>query len=261
MKVDERIKRLKTYKNLYDKFISDDNIAKAINNASRGKRNRKIMKLMYINPIRWIPIIRKWAENFTNAPHIPVQIYDGIKRKKRFIIVPTNKEQVVHHMLCNILKPIFMKGMYEHSYGSIPGRGGTSAKNQIVKWIRKDKSGCKYVLKMDIHKFFDSISHDILKHKLSKLIKDTEFLRILFIVIDVTDKGLPLGFYTSQWLSNWYLQDLDHYIKEKLHAKYYVRYMDDMVIFGSNKKKLHKIQDAIACYLSENLDLSLNPKW
>ena len=114
---------------------------------------------------------------------------------------------------------------------------------------------------MDIHHFFDSVPHEILKAKLARKIHDEQMLDLLYKIIDVTDSGIPLGFYTSQWLSNWFLQDLDHYVKEKLHAVYYVRYMDDMVIFGSNKKLQHQMRQATADYLSENLGLELKDDW
>ena len=251
---------MKSHKHLYDELISEENIELAIKNASRGKRNRIIMKEMYNDPERWAPVIRRWMANFKNPVHHPVKIYDGISRKKRTIICPTNKEQVIHHAICNVLKPIFMKGMYEHSYGSIPDRGGLAGKKVIEKWLKNPKN-CKYVLKMDIHKFFDSVPHDILKAKLKRLIKDERFLNLLFTIVDETKIGLPLGFYTSQWLSNWYLQDLDHYIKEELHATHYIRYMDDMVVFGSNKRELHRMQKSIEEYLNNNLGLEMNPKW
>jgi hypothetical protein len=94
-----------------------------------------------------------------------------------------------------------------------------------------------------------------------KLIHDDEFLRILFEVIDVTETGLPLGFYTSQWLANWYLTEFDYFVKQELHAKYYVRYMDDMVIFSSNKAELHWIKTQIEKYLADNLGLKLKENW
>lgn len=252
---------MKTYKHLYEEFISEENIQTAIVNASKGKRNRSMMREMYQTPEKWISIIRRWLIDYRNPQHHPVVIYDGVSRKKRTIVCPTNKEQVIHHMLCNILKPIFMHGMYEHSYGSIPKRGGLAGRNAIEKWITHDRRNCKYVLKMDIHKFFDSVPHDILKQRLQQIIKDDKFLHILFEVIDETDIGLPLGFYTSQWLSNWYLQELDHYIKEDLGAVYYIRYMDDMVIFGSNSRKLHRMRKAISNYLETNLNLSMKDNW
>lgn len=69
-----------------------------------------------------------------------------------------------------------------------------------------------------------------------------------------------LGFYTSQWLANWYLQGLDHYVKEQLHVRYYIRYMDDMVIFGPNKRRLHEVRRNIATYLV-SIGLEMKTNW
>lgn len=242
-----------------DKFNNELNIHKSIVTSSKGKRDRKDVKEIYENPDDHIDEIKEYVKNFKNDHHTPMEIYDGIARKKRTIIVPTYREQIVHHMLVNILKPIFLKGMYEHSYGSIPKRGAHKAKKRIEKWIRTDHKNVKYCLKMDIEKFFQSIPHDILKEKLVRIIHDDEFLKVLFEVIDVVDIGLPLGFYSSQWLANWYLQGLDHYTKEDLGAAHYVRYMDDMIVFGSNKRKLHKMLEKVKEYLA-TLGLKLNSK-
>ena len=120
---------------------------------------------------------------------------------------------------------------------------------------------CKYCLKLDIRKFFDSIDHDILKERLSKYIKDKKFIKLIFEVIDATEVGLPIGFYTSHWLANWFLQPLDHMILEDLDgADHYCRYMDDMVIFSSNKRKLHRVKEAIEIWLNDN-GLKLKDNW
>ena len=113
---------------------------------------------------------------------------------------------------------MFYQGMYEHSYASIPNRGAHKGKKQIEKWIKYDPKNCKYVFKGDIHHFFPSINHDILKAKLAKKIKDEQFLDLVYKVIDTTKTGLPIGFYTSQWFSNWYLMEFDHFVKEQLHS-------------------------------------------
>ena len=256
---------MKSYNHLYEKYLTTENYLLAMHDATSGKfskKRKKRLAMWYRDHFEELkPKIMDYAEHFHNAHHHPVEIYDGIRRKKRTIIPPTMMEQVVHHMLINVLKPIFMKGMYEHSYGSIPGRGAHLAKKRIEKWIREGGRNVKYCLKMDIRHYFDSIPHDILKAKLARLIHDERILAILFEIIDVTEVGIPLGFYTSQWLSNWYLQDLDHFIKEKLKAKYYARYMDDMVVFGSSKRKLHEIRKAISEYLATNLGLELKSNW
>lgn len=225
-----------------------------------GKRNRREVKKILENIDYYIPIIREYAENFKNRPHKPKQIYDGIVRKVRIIIVPTYMEQIIHHMMVQTLMPMFTKGMYEHSYGSIPKRGGHAGKKTIEKWIRKGGRNTRFCFKCDIKKYFDSIPHDKLKLKLASKIKDKKLLKVLFEIVDVIPYGLPLGFYTSQWLANWYLQELDHYIKEELKAIYYIRYMDDMVIFDSDKNKLHNIRIKIADYLN-TLDLNMKENW
>ncbi len=68
------------------------------------------------------------------------------------------------------------------------------------------------------------------------------------------------GNYTSQWLANYYLQDLDHFIKEQLKVKYYIRYMDDMVLFHRNKRELHRIKKYIEIYLKKE-KLQLKDNW
>lgn len=259
--MDERIRKMKTYKHLFEKLVAEDNVHLAIHNASLGKHDRPVVQEICNNEDIHIPRLQALCENYKNHNHTPKEIYDGISRKKRIILVPAHDEQVVHHMIVNVLKPIFMKSLYEHSYGSIPGRGSHLAKKHIEKWIKRDPKNTKYCLQMDVRKYFDSVPHDILKAKLSKIIKDKKFLDLLFTIIDVQPIGIPLGFYTSQWLANFYLTELDHYIKEQLCATYFVRYMDDMVIFGANKRTLHKLQKLISNYLETQLGLKMKSTW
>ena len=252
---------MKSYNHLYDVCISESNRKEALKFAKHSKRIRKIMKHRHMSDEAVIEQSYDWIVQYENAEHTPVYIYDGISRKERVIIVPTMEELIVQHNVVNALKPMFCRGMYEHTYASLPGRGAHKGKQVIEKWIQTDPKNCKYILKMDIRHFFDSVPHDILKTKLRKTIHDEKMLDLLSRIIDVTEMGIPLGFYTSQWLSNWYLQGLDHYIKEKLAAAHYMRYMDDMVVFGSNKKVLHRMRQAIADYLVDELGLELKDNW
>ena len=252
---------MKSYNHLYEVCISEENRRESIKAAKHSKRIRRIIKEQHLSDDALISLSYDWLVNFENADHTPIQIEDGITHKKRTIIVPTLEELIVQHCVVNALKPMFTKGMYEHTYASITNRGAHKGKRVIQKWMRNDPRNTKYVLKMDIHHFFDSVPHSVLKEKLSKHIHDELMLDLLFKIIDVTDVGIPLGFYTSQWFSNWLLQELDHYIKEKLGVDYYIRYMDDMVIFGCNKKELHRVRIAISEFLEHNLGLELKDNW
>ena len=251
---------MKSYKHLYSK-INKDMVILAMKEASKGskKRKRHDTKRALENPEEYADFILKDLRRFKNSKHQSKEIYDGISRKKRTILVPAFREQVVHHLIVDLLKPFFYRGMYEHAYGSTPGRGSHDAMKAIKRWIRTDPINTKYVLKMDIKKYFESVPHEILKSKLEYQIKDDDILRILFEIVDVTDKGLPLGFYTSQWLSMWYLMGFDHFMKEQCHATHYVRYMDDLVVFGADKENLHIIRDRAEDYL-RCLGLELNNK-
>jgi retron-type reverse transcriptase len=258
---------MKSYNHLMERYLSKENYREAVRNCTRrkGKNGRKNKRMRYIrdHADEMEPYFLNEAAHFKSSEHTPKTIYDGVRRKKRQILIPTEREQVIHHMAMNVMQPIFQKGMYEHSYGSIPGRGAHAAKKRIEKWIRKGGRSVKYVLKMDIKKYYDSVPHDILKRKLAEIVHDQEFLTVLYEIVDAngTDRGIPIGFYTSQWFANWYLTELDHYIKEVLHVKYFVRYVDDMVIFGGNKRELHQIRRAIEAYLRERLGLTMKENW
>ena len=252
---------MKSYNHLWEKVVDPENIKLAIRNAAKGKRKRKRVKKMLENTDLYVPYFQDLAARYKHRHKVPKKIYDGICKKQREIIVPSLDEQVLHHMMVNVLQPIITYGMYEFAYGSIPGRGPVDAKNQIKRWIAHNPKKCKYVAKWDIKSFFGSIPHDKLLVFIRERIHDEKFMRLLEEIIACTDVGLPLGFHTSHWLANWYLQGLDHYIKEQLGADLFARYMDDYSVFGGNKRKLHKIIDAVEVYLNNNLGLTLKGNW
>lgn len=88
------------------------------------------------------------------------------------------------------------------------------AKGYVEKAIRDKKM--RYCAKMDISKFFDSVKPQILLDMLGKKIKDDKMLDLVAKILKNGGDKLPIGYYTSQWFSNFYLEELDHYIKEEL---------------------------------------------
>ena len=269
---------MKSVNHVYEVAISDTTRRIAVHNVIRNARKTREFRRYAGNEEKTFKESASWFDGFKNDSHKAVEIYDGISHKKRNIIVPTTRELIVQHCIVEALKPMFMRGMYRHSYASIPWRwvksgnekndqpymlkdvrGAHQGKKVIERWL-KDKKNTKYVLKMDIRHYFESIPHDKLKSMLSDRIHDDKMLNLLFTIIDVIPKGLPLGFYLSQWLSNWYLEGLDHYIKEEMKAVYYIRYMDDMVIFDANKRRLHEMRKEVECYL-DSLGLELKDNW
>ena len=268
----------KSVNDLYEPMLEHSNVEDKFHKAAKGKTERPDVAAI-LNPENIQQHVEKVIEQLSNtAPewydvpnpekawkpnrHGKVKINEGTGRKERSIEKPRyNYEQVVHHIVVSACYDIFMQGMYEFSCGSVPERGAHYGKKYIERWIRTDTKNCKYVLKMDIRHFFESVDHDVLKAWLEKKIRDKRMLHILNLIIDGSEQGLPLGFYTSQWLSNFMLQPLDHYIKEELHAVHYIRYMDDMVVFGRNKKELHRMRIAIDEFLGRELNLQMKGNW
>lgn len=263
---------MKSYNHLFEIALSDEVVESSLMNASKGKRDRPDVQRILKNKEKYIKKFREWLTSGELIPikHKAVVINDGFILKKRTVIQPYfYPEQWLQHIIVTTLKPIFLKGMYEFSCGSIPNRGVHYGKKYLEKFIKNNKSEIKYVLKFDIHHFYQSINIDLLKTRLKKLIHDERMLQLIYFVLDsnsaelngeVIREGLPIGFYTSQWFANWFLQPFDHFIKEELKVKCYVRYMDDIVIFGRNKKELHNHLERIRQYLAK-MDLELKSNY
>lgn len=264
---------MKSYNHLFEELISYDNLHQAIINSAKRKRGREDVQRVLSNPDKYIKKIQKMLIERTCKveKHKAVAIYDGTSKKTRLIIQPKYLyEQILQHAVVQVLKPIFMKGMYQFSCGSIPDRGGHYGKRYIEKFIKQNNnSEIKYVLKMDIRRYYQSVDVEILKEKFKKIIHDEKMLYAINLILDSNmaehegeqvNMGLPIGFYTSQWFANWFLQDFDHLIKEQLHIKCYVRYIDDIVLFAKNKKELHKDFKIIEKYLS-GLNLVIKDNW
>lgn len=245
-------------------MLSHDSVEKSFLIPSRGKRDRPDVKAVLDNLENEIQILTEMLLQGEYIPttHDAVIINEKSYQKERKIVKPDYKyDQVVHHVLVQAIRPGIEKGMYDYVLGSIPGRGQHMGARRIEKWIQTDPVNTKYVLKMDIRHFFESVDHDILKAWITKKFRDEYVRELLFLIVDAVEMGLPLGYYTSQWFANFLLQPLDHYIKETLHVKYGTRYMDDIVCFGRNKKEIHKVRIAINEYLNSELNLTMKDNW
>lgn len=263
---------MKSYNHLFEKLISYENLSEAIEKSSLGKRERREVKKVleykdeYIKRLQYLLINKK----LKIRKHEAVKINDGITAKIRLIIKPDYVyEQILHHAIVQVLTPIFMRSMYVFSCGSLPGRGGLYGKRYLAKYIREHPKKVKYVAKGDISKFFQTVNIERVKEKFRKIIHDEKFLDVVFLVLDSNiatykgeniNMGLPIGYYLSQWIANWYLQDFDYFIKQKLKIKCYIRYVDDFVLLSPNKKELHKAIKAISEYL-ENIELHLKSNY
>lgn len=253
---------------LYDKICTEEHLHAAFHNALRRKKSTPsafTTKLLEHEDevVEYLQYLLT-EEMFEPSPPHCFKVEDGLSGKIRDVQAPEMyPDQFVHWAMMMVLDSIILKGMYSHCSGSIPGRGPHHVKRYLEKKLRSPNGATKYkfCLKMDIHHFFQSIDQDILCLQFRRKIKDKRMLEIIDRVLYSVEEGLPIGYYTSQWFSNFYLEGFDRYVKETLKVDCYVRYVDDIVICGSNKRKLHKIQQKIADYLWDFLKLKLKDNY
>lgn len=255
---------MKEYKYLYQRMLDEDIIRKAYKKLRKGKTKRREIQQIDANLDAEVAKMREMIRN-TRPGEVehPELAYKPHKRtpkvikehgKERRIYMPEIHEQWLHHIIVLILEPIIVATAYPYSCGSFPKRGAHYGKKKIKSWM-SDIKGTKYYAKLDIRHFYENIRIDVLMRELSIRIKDSWFLYIIELCLKGFKKGIPLGFYISQWLANYILEPLDKFITKTFQK--YERYMDDMVIFSGNKKKLHEVIVEIAKMLGRRFRLKL----
>lgn len=189
--------------------------------------------------------------------------------KERIIEALSYKDRVVLMALCsNIIEPKFEKRLIYDNVACRKGKGThfgiKRLENFLHCYYKKFGNNKGYVLKCDIRKYFQNIDHAILFNKLKNEKFDKDELWILKLIIDSKNEekgvGLPIGNQTSQWFGLYYLDEIDRLIKEKLRIKYYVRYMDDMILVHNDKEYLKFCKEEIEKCANNHLKLNLNNK-
>lgn len=254
---------MKRANNIFQQIVSKENILAAINKGATGKRNRpEVCRVLADVELHALKIQKMLSENtYSPCQYRESTIREGAGQKQRKVAkIKFFPDQVIHWAMIRQIQPIFIRSSYVYSCGSMPGRGIHYGKSAVEKWIRDDRKNTKYVAKLDISKFYPSIPHQIVKDRLKSAIKDARTLDLLDQIIDSYPAGLPIGYLTSQWLANFTLQPLDYTIKQRIGIKYYMRYMDDMILFGANKKSLHAAVRRVAAELAK-IGLKLKQNW
>lgn len=247
---------MKSYNNLWEKFISKENFELAYKNSIKHKAGQKQVKEFKKNPKENLEQVRQLVINgtFTTSEYREMTIYEP---KERVIYkLPYSPDRIVQHAIMNILKPILVNLLIENTFACIEGRGQLRASIKCSGYVRK----YKYCLKCDIHKFYPSINQRILSNKFHRIIKDKKFMKILDNVIFSFRGGYncPIGNYMSQWCGNYYLSFMDNFILHKLKPGGYERYCDDFMLFSNDKKYLHYCKREIEKFLRDELELTFS---
>lgn len=257
---------MKRYNYLYEKISSFDNLLLAAKKAQKGKRFQPDVASFHFRLEENLLALQKELKEKSYHPgtYTTFYIYDP---KERMISAAPYRDRVLHHALCNIIEPIFERTFIFDSYANRKEKGTHKAILRYQQYAKRHP----YVLKCDIRKFFPSLDHAVLKRSLRTKIKCYDTLKLIDLIIDASNpqeehllwfegddlftpierrKGLPIGNLTSQFWANVYLNSFDHFVKEVLGVKGYIRYVDDFVLFSKSKSQLHEWKNQITNYLA-----------
>ena len=241
---------------LFGQIATHENMAEAFWKAAKGKHLR--------------PEVISFRKNFKAETHALISgliaetldlgdyhFFDIYDPKPRRICAASFRERVLHHAVMNVCEPVLERCAIFDSYACRKGRGSHKALERAQYYLGKNP----WFLKLDIHKYFDSIDHDIALGLLSRKIKDKKLLGLFRSILATyhmsLGKGVPIGNLISQHLANFYLSGFDHWVKENLKLPY-VRYMDDFIVFGQSRHELKKILDQVQSWLDVHLALHLH---
>lgn len=243
---------------LFEQICDYDNLRLAFVKARKGKCAKPTIVAYSKDVDKNLDNLRQKLKNGSFKPgnYNYFRIYDP---KERLICAAAFEERVVHHAIMNVCKPIFERNLIYDTYATRNGKG-------VYKALDRARYGMRnydFVGKFDVRKYFDSISHKILKNKLLRLFKDKELLSVFYKLIDSYEVepecGIPIGNLTSQFFANYYLSSLDHYAKEQLKVPVYVRYMDDILVFANSRDDLRKYAELISHFVENQLQLQFKP--
>ena len=249
----------------YFELSNFENLLRAHQVARCGKRHKRAVIQFEQNLFENLYILENELKTKTYkvGEYKTFYIYEP---KKREIQALGYRDRIVQHTICdNYLTPYYKNRLIYANCACQEGKGSYFARQLLKKYMveyhkRYGENG--YFLKCDVKKYFANINHQILKNQLQKL-PDKDIVDLLGVVLDSyhydTQKGLPIGNQISQILGVAYMDSLDRLIKEKLNIKFYVRYMDDLIILHHDKEYLKYCLQKINCEL-QKLDLEFNSK-
>ncbi len=249
---------MKRANGLLPRVIDPDNLRLAFWKAAKGKRYaHSVLEYQHNLDDQLMRLRRQILSGEVEVGDY--RYFKVYEPKERQICASAFREQVLHHALMNVCHPYFDGALIFDCYASRKDKGTFAALDRARGFTLRNE----WFLKLDVRKFFDSLHHDVMKRQLARLFKEESILRIFFEIIDSyeahPDRGVPIGNLTSQYFANHYLSGLDHFIKEKLRVKAYVRYMDDMVLWHPDRAFLKEAFAAVNDYLESSLRCQLKP--
>ena len=249
-----------------DETFEFDNVLSSYFQVCKGKRNH-------------LNVIRYEERRLSNLSELQDRVLDHVyypghdvrflvyEPKKREIVSNDFEDKIVQDVICNVaLGPTMSARLIYDNYASQPGKGTGLALQRMNQFLHSYfntyQTNEGYVLQCDIRKYFDHIQIPIVANLIDELPFDTQLKDLLGIEVRSTNPdgiGVCIGHQCSQWVAVYFLNHMDHFIKEVLKIKYYGRYMDDFYLIHPNKRYLQYCLEQISTML-EAIGLELNQK-
>jgi RNA-directed DNA polymerase len=243
---------VKRHKQLWDKVASLGNLMEAARETMRGKRGKRAGAAFFQH---WETEVVRLERELRDGSYKPgaYHYFKIHEPKMRVVAAAPFRDRVVHHALVRVLEPIFEPRFIEDSYACRPGRGTHAGMRRALHFAKSHP----YALKCDIRRYFPSIDQGLMRAKIARVVGDVRVLGLVDVILeshvervvrtwpeggDLFDvvarrKGLPIGNLTSQFFANIYLDAFDHFVKQELRVKGYVRYVDDFLLFARSRSE------------------------
>lgn len=223
----------------------------------RGKSERGLI-LRYENDL--VANLERVLESLRDGTYQPKPYYEFTLHdtKKRLIQAPHLEDRIVQHAVCNAIRVPVQNKLIHHTYSCLIGRGVHRCSLQLAHYLSTGRYN--YYLKADISKFFYSIDHDLLITEVRRIFKCRRTIELLelFVRINGTGRGIPIGASTSQILANLALNQVDHHVRRELKVNTYLRYCDDMVAVFTSRSEAERALTNLEAVLNHN-KFNLNP--
>ena len=260
---------------MFDAIASFSALHAASLRAARGKRSKPGVAAFLAN---LEPEVLRLERELASGRYRPgryrtIEIFDP---KHRIVSAAPFRDRVVHHAFCAVCEPVFERGFVHDSYANRRGKGT----HRAIARYETFRDRFRHVLRCDIYRYFPAIDHEILKRDVRRRIGCSRTLALADRIVDASNpqepvnlhfpgddlftphgrrRGLPIGNLTSQFFANVYLDGLDHFCKEVLRAKGYLRYVDDFALLHDDPAQLEEWRRRVAAFL-EGRRLRLHPR-
>jgi retron-type reverse transcriptase len=264
---------MKRHRHFWDQVCSFENIEAAAREALHGKRAKMAGARFFAD---WEREAVRLARELREGSYRPGKYFyfTITDPKERVVAAAPFRDRVVHHALVRVIEPMFEPRFIEDSFACRKGKGTHAGMRRALEFAKR----FPWAIKCDIRRYFSSIDQRILREQIARVVGDREVLGLIDLILashvgrtethwpeggELFDavkcpKGLPIGNLTSQFFANIHLDGFDHFVKQTMRAKGYVRYVDDILIFGGSREEVRERGEAARKFL-HGLRLEIHP--